>query len=527
MSIYQNSDFEAPIPGKNRIAEGSFGSVYRLHKINSNQFDPTLYAVKIPHETDFELFMDEIKAISKLKYKTIIHLYGITLDEPPYIILEYLPCGTIKKYINNAKKMSNNFLFNNLANKMILIIGIALGMRYLHSKDIAHRDLKPENVLLDSNYYPVITDFGLSKTNSGTSCKSNSDGGWIGTTNYMAPELMDFSNNNINYKKTDVYAFAMTIYAILYNRIPFLEEIEADPNYVSFPRKIMNNLRPPLNDEIVSPSMNELIKRCWDGDQKDRPNFQEICECLLKEKDEMIKRGEISQEEEIRINNFIISCNDSSKEEIQNDFRSKKGINEGIELKKKGDKYFLGNGVDKNLPKALVYYRQSSFYDNPDAYFAIGNFYEKGYSVDQDYVLAMTYYRKAADKGNIEALFSIGNFYKRGKGVPKDYTEAMNYFQQSWEKGNSNGLNMIGYLYEKGLGVEKNYEKAMEYYQKAANEKNAQAMYNVGILYYSGRGVKRDYSKALQYFDKAAKEDFTIAQDAYVGIFNNISCTIL
>ena len=51
---------------------------------------------------------------------------------------------------------------NSQANKYIILLGISIGMKYLHSIGIIHRDLKAMNILLDDNFYPKICDFGIS-----------------------------------------------------------------------------------------------------------------------------------------------------------------------------------------------------------------------------------------------------------------------------------------------------------------------------------------------------------------------------
>lgn len=72
----------------------------------------------------------------------------------PTIILDYMKNGSLDKYFLKPKNEQPN------QKKYIILLGISLGMKYLHSLGVIHRDLKPANILLDDNLYPQICDFG-------------------------------------------------------------------------------------------------------------------------------------------------------------------------------------------------------------------------------------------------------------------------------------------------------------------------------------------------------------------------------
>jgi hypothetical protein len=147
----------------------------------------------------------------------------------------------------------------------ILICGIVLGMRYVHSRGIIHRDLKPSNILVNSKGHAWIADFGVSWLVDDVATSS----GGTGTPCYAAPEL--YRDDVDCTPKCDVFSFGLVLYEILTMRAVF------DPSELGFP--IIRRLRARDLPKIPSEHgafMQRLITKCWENDPQDRPSFQEM-----------------------------------------------------------------------------------------------------------------------------------------------------------------------------------------------------------------------------------------------------------
>lgn len=299
-AFFNTTDFQLT---KKKLGEGGFGKVYVIQSTKDNRN----YAVKIINTeggfngTEQMQLMRESMILHKLHHPGIVRFYGINFqafDNPeklePSIITEYLPNGSLKEILDKEK---NSLADDNWTptKKYIALIGIASAMRYLHENNIIHRDLKPQNILIDSDYYPRVCDFGLSRCLPDSLAKSTnlSMTKEIGTPLYMAPELI--SGDSHYDSSVDVYAFAILAYEIVTGKDPYHELGKVTSFKLA--NKVMKGYRPKFEKNITK-KMKTLLSRCWDENPTERPTFDEIYRLLTTDfgyLDEDVDEDEINQ----------------------------------------------------------------------------------------------------------------------------------------------------------------------------------------------------------------------------------------
>ncbi|XP_074274890.1 LEAF RUST 10 DISEASE-RESISTANCE LOCUS RECEPTOR-LIKE PROTEIN KINASE-like 2.1 [Silene latifolia] len=145
---------------KEKLGEGGFGCVYK-----GKLQDGRLVAVKLLKKMkgNGEDFINEVLSISRTNHVNVVGLLGFCLEgNKRALIYEYLVNGSLDKFMygrDTHPSLQWETLFK-------IAVGIARGLNYLHrgcNARILHFDIKPHNVLLDEEFCPKISDFGLAK----------------------------------------------------------------------------------------------------------------------------------------------------------------------------------------------------------------------------------------------------------------------------------------------------------------------------------------------------------------------------
>ncbi|KAJ8920703.1 hypothetical protein NQ315_004842 [Exocentrus adspersus] len=128
---------------------------------------------------------------------------------------------------------------------------IIKALEYLHNRNIIYRDLKPENVMIHSNGYLKLTDFGFAKK---TDSKENTYT-FVGTAEYVAPEII--LNKGYN-REVDYWALGVFIFELLVGRTPFRTN---DPCHLKTYNLILKGIDHVKFPYYVSSKAKNLIKK--------------------------------------------------------------------------------------------------------------------------------------------------------------------------------------------------------------------------------------------------------------------------
>ncbi|KAJ9568536.1 hypothetical protein OSB04_004502 [Centaurea solstitialis] len=269
----------------NIIARSGFGKVYRGQSAQHG-----LVAIKqldrIHGQGDREFTM-EIALLSICKHENIASLVGFCDENGEKILVyRYERNGSLDRHLR-----SKNLTWKH---RLRICLGVAFGLKYLHDDigphhRVIHRDMKSANILLDENWKPKISDFGLSKIALANVPLSALVSNPCGTLGYVDPQYVEHSTLT---QKSDVYSFGVVLFEVLFGRKVTVDE-NPDENHFSvkmarnhYEEKTLHEMiDADFRSQMKSPSLStfsSIAYECLKEHGEERPKMIQVIEKLVK-----------------------------------------------------------------------------------------------------------------------------------------------------------------------------------------------------------------------------------------------------
>lgn len=243
------------------LDDGGTGIVYRAKKPRSGK-SVTIKIVaadKVGDQHVLERYMREMRLMEEVSHPNIKRIinWGITADERPYIISDYIEGSTLSAQLKKTP-------FSPLTAWYILK-PLTDVLQYLHEQDIIHRNLKPRKILLEDGTGKIyLNDFGTSKQVGvdQTLFSSLASLAPVSSPEYMAPEMVH--SKAIIDGRADLYSLAVVTYEMLLGRLPFLlskSYIQVALDHTKTPPPPPRSLNPEFPEGLEAVILKGLAKK--------------------------------------------------------------------------------------------------------------------------------------------------------------------------------------------------------------------------------------------------------------------------
>ncbi|KAE9619714.1 putative protein kinase RLK-Pelle-DLSV family [Lupinus albus] len=194
-----------------KVGEGGFGSVYKGRLRDGTFVAVKVLSVELDSMRGESDFVAELATLSNIKHQNLVGLRGCCVEGTHrYLVYDYMENNSLHNTFLGSEE--GRIRFSWLSRKHVSI-GVANGLLFLHEElkpHIVHRDIKAKNILLDRNFTPNISDFGLAKLlRDEVSYISTRVAGTLG---YLAPE---YASTGQVTRKSDVYSFGVLLLQIV------------------------------------------------------------------------------------------------------------------------------------------------------------------------------------------------------------------------------------------------------------------------------------------------------------------------
>lgn len=190
------------------LGKGKFGSVSLVH--NKKNF----YAIKAVSRRAAEkqkflarYFVTERNIMLQLDNPFVVKMVrSFKNNTHCFFLMEYVNGKNLDDYLIERKTKRNVY------ETKFYIANMLVMLDYIHKKSIAHRDIKPSNIMIDTNGYLKLIDFGTAKK------INNFTQTIIGTPHYISPEILLGKGYSLS---CDYWSVGICMYEIFFGSYPF------------------------------------------------------------------------------------------------------------------------------------------------------------------------------------------------------------------------------------------------------------------------------------------------------------------
>jgi serine/threonine protein kinase len=260
------------------IGRGGMGEVWlaedpRLHR------QVAIKTLPAHNQDDHEYsrrFEREAQAAAALNHPHIlpVHSYG---EQPQsdgqvvmYIVMPYIAGGSLAERITTY---TSRQMMMPPQEAIAYLSQAAEAIDYAHSRGVIHRDIKPGNMLLRSDNWLLLADFGIARMVAQGEQLTKTGVGF-GTPEYMAPEQAQGKAE----AASDLYSLAVLAYLLFTGRLPF----SADSGYaITIQHMTMDPPSPRQFNPALSPAVAQALLQGLEKDPKRRhPSARAFVACL-------------------------------------------------------------------------------------------------------------------------------------------------------------------------------------------------------------------------------------------------------
>ncbi|CAN8260615.1 unnamed protein product [Cochlearia groenlandica] len=271
------------------LGEGGFGRVYKGTLQSTGQVVAVKQLDKHGLHGNKE-FQAEVLSLGQLDHPNLVKLVGFCADgDQRLLVYDYISGGSLEDHLHEVNSDSGPM---DWTRRMQIAYGAAQGLDYLHDKvnpPVIYRDLKASNILLDDEFVPKLSDYGLHKLGPGTSDKMMVLSSRVmGTYGYSAPE---YTRGGVLTLKSDVYSFGVVLLELITGRKALdTTRPNDEQNLVSWAQPIFRDPKryPDMADPVLEKNFSErglnqavaIASMCLQEEASARPLISDVMVAL-------------------------------------------------------------------------------------------------------------------------------------------------------------------------------------------------------------------------------------------------------